>query len=546
MSTIIARNIRFSFGGLTVLDGIDLTVTSGDRVGIVAPNGIGKSTLLKILSGDLAPETGTVTCAPQSATVVRLAQEPDIRPDETLLDNLARRTGVAAAHDALDAAAAALTIGTDGADDEYSQALERWLALGAADFPDRAEVIAAELGLTLGDRGATQLSGGQKARLALTAVLLAQPDILLLDEPTNDLDSEGLARLESHVRNTRAGIALVSHDRAFLSAVVNRVLEVDEFTRQGAEYAGGWDAFLAEHDNTRRRAIEARATYEEQRGRLSDSARQIRQWSQVGGQRAAGAQFRRDEPDKNIRAKASRDAQNLGSGAAKVDKAIERLDQSAPEVVREPWRLQLSIGNTRRSGDVVVTLREAVIERGDVRLGPMDISVHWAERIRITGPNGSGKSTLIDALLGREKLTDGSRYAGPGVVFGELDQSRREFNTESPVVDVIAAAAGLEVGEARTLMAKFRLRGETALRPARELSPGERTRAGLALLQARSVNCLVLDEPTNHLDIEAIEQLEHAIEAYTGTLLLVTHDRRLADAVRVDRTIDVRGLHGEG
>jgi ATPase subunit of ABC transporter with duplicated ATPase domains len=187
-------------------------------------------------------------------------------------------------------------------------------------------------------------------------------------------------------------------------------------------------------------------------------------------------------------------------------------------------------------------LREAVIERGDIRLGPLDLAVHWAERIGLAGPNGSGKTTLIDAVLGRQELRAGSRYVGPGVIFGELDQSRREFATPTPVVEVIAAAAQLEIVEARALLAKFRLRGDTALRPAKALSPGERTRAGLALLQARGVNCLVLDEPTNHLDIEAIEQLEQALEAYTGTLLLVTHDRRLAQAVRLDRTIDLPTL----
>ena len=153
---------------------------------------------------------------------------------------------------------------------------------------------------------------------------------------------------------------------------------------------------------------------------------------------------------------------------------------------------------------MVVALRHAVVSRGEVTLGPVDLTVGPADRIRITGPNGAGKTTLVDALLGRQPLAEGERYAGPSVVFGELDQSRREFSGQTPVVDVIRAATGLAPEEARTLLAKFRLGGDAALRPAASLSPGERTRAGLALLQAREVNCLVLDEPTNHLDLEAI------------------------------------------
>jgi ATPase subunit of ABC transporter with duplicated ATPase domains len=211
--------------------------------------------------------------------------------------------------------------------------------------------------------------------------------------------------------------------------------------------------------------------------------------------------------------------------------------------VREPWQLRLTIAAAPRAGDVVVELRDAVVARGDVVLGPFDLTVGWAERLRLTGPNGAGKTTLVDALTGRQPLRAGSRYAGPSVVFGELDQSRRLFDTGRPVADVIRAAApGLDATAVRTLLAKFRLGGDTALRPANRLSPGERTRSGLALLQARGVNCLILDEPTNHLDLPAIEQLESALEGYAGTLILITHDRRLAEAVRIDRTVDVREL----
>jgi ATPase subunit of ABC transporter with duplicated ATPase domains len=550
MSRLSAVNVSVSFGSTAVLDGVSLSIGSGDRVGIIAPNGVGKSTLLKVLAGELEPDSGTVTRSPVSTTVLRLAQEPDIRPGESLADHLSRRTQVAAAQADLDVSLSALSNGEAGADDAYDAALHRWLALGGADLPERMALLTAELGLpdNLLDRNAAELSGGQQARLGLAAVLLAQPDILLLDEPTNDLDDAGLALLEARLRGSRAGLALVSHDRALLAALASQILELDEFSRHSSMFTGGWDAYVTERGLARRRAIDAYNAYETERDKLTEAARRQRQWARSGAQRATSARTQQSEPDKSIRAFHVASAQSTGSGAAKIDRAISRLDADAPEEVREPWQLQLSIGETRRAGAVAVSLTSAVVSRGEVTLGPVSMTIGPADRIRITGPNGSGKTTLVDALLGRVSLLAGQRYAGPSVVFGELDQTRRAFATDAPVMEVVRAAAGLPSDEeARTLLAKFRLRGDAALRPSSALSPGERTRAGLALLQARGVNFLTLDEPTNHLDIEAIEQLEQALRSYSRTVVLVTHDRRLADAVPTDQTIDVRDLHaGKG
>jgi len=215
------------------------------------------------------------------------------------------------------------------------------------------------------------------------------------------------------------------------------------------------------------------------------------------------------------------------------------LDAETVAEPRKEWELRLELPAAPRSGEQVATLHRAVVQRATFTLGPVDLDVRWADRIAIVGANGGGKTTLLQALFGRLPLTSGTVSVGPGVVVGELDQVRREFAGEATVVDVLRASSGLLPDEARTLLAKFGLKARHVERASGSLSPGERTRAGLALLMARQTNCLVLDEPTNHLDLPAIEQLEAAINDYSGTLLLVSHDRRLLEAVPTKRTIEV-------
>jgi len=242
--------------------------------------------------------------------------------------------------------------------------------------------------------------------------------------------------------------------------------------------------------------------------------------------------------DKHIKAHNRASSEKQAAKAKQTDRRIERL-----EVVEEPrkeWELRMEIATAPRSGAVVATLRGATARRGDFSFGPVDLQIDWADRVAITGANGAGKSTLLAALLGRLPLEAGAAHLGPGVVVGEVDQARGLFLGDEPLMAAFGAAVPeLPDAEVRTLLAKFGLRAAHVLRPADTLSPGERTRAALALLQARGVNLLVLDEPTNHLDLAAIEQLESALAGYPGTLLLVTHDRRMLAAVHTTRHIEV-------
>ncbi|WHT20023.1 ABC-F family ATP-binding cassette domain-containing protein [Crossiella sp. CA-258035] len=539
MSVLLARKVTLSFGPRTVLSEVDLDVSPGDRIGLSAPNGAGKSTLLRVLAGELPPEEGTVTLRP-GAVLAHLTQETDPRPGESLRDHLARRTGVAQAEAELERTAAAQA--TDpGEGDAYAKALDHWTAVGAADFDERAAALCQRLGLPadlLTGRTPGQLSGGQAARLRLASVLLARADVLLLDEPTNDLDAHGLDLLEHHVAGSRAGIVLVSHDREFLARTVTSVATIDEFSHRLSVFRGGWQAYLDEQETQARHAREAYESYAGKRDSLLQRSRRMKEWSRSGVRRVAKS----DEPDKNIKAAKKQGAENTAARGSTVDRELARLTEV--EEPREAWELRLTLPSAGRGSEIAFTLRGAVVERGDVRLGPLDLTIGGGERWRITGPNGSGKSTLLGALLGRIPLLAGERSVGASVLVGEVDQLRHTFDTEDSALDVVMAATGLHAEPARTLLAKFRVGADAVLRPARELSPGERTRAGLAVLQARGTTCLVLDEPTNHLDLPAIEQLEQALADYPGTLILITHDRRLAEAVRVDHVLDVTAESG--
>jgi ATPase subunit of ABC transporter with duplicated ATPase domains len=539
-ASLSARDVAVSRGAATILDRVSLTVAPGDRVVVVGPNGVGKTTLLRALSGEQPLEAGAVTRHPAAATVVHVPQEPDVLPGETLATHLARRTGVAAASTALERGTAALAAGEAGADDAYAAALETWLAVGAADFAERADAVTGRLGLAVDllERGAGELSGGQAARLRLAAVLLTRADVLLLDEPTNDLDLPGLAALEEMVAGFSGGLVVVSHDREFCARVARRVVEIDEFTHRVAEYAGGWEGYLAERAAARARAEAEYTEYATQREVLVERSRRMKEWARAGALRAAKDE---NEPDKNIKYGRVQRAQRTGAKGAAAERAADRLEPV--EQPRDPWQLRLTIAAAGRGSEVVFSLRDAVVARGEVRLGPVNLSVAAGERVRLAGPNGSGKSTLIGAVLGRIPLEAGEAYVGPGVAVGELEQARDVLRGPEPLLEVFRGLSGLGIEDSRTLLAKFRIGAEVVLRPADTLSPGERTRAGLALFQARGSNFLVLDEPTNHLDLPAIEQLEQALATYEGTLLLVTHDRRLAETVAVTRVIDVADLH---
>ncbi|OBJ38681.1 heme ABC transporter ATP-binding protein [Mycolicibacterium mucogenicum] len=540
-ATLVTTNLAGGFAHRTLFERLDVTVAPGDVIGVVGSNGAGKSTLLRILAGELAPLDGVVNLAPADAFVGWLPQEHERVPGETVAAYVARRTGCAAATRAMDAAAEALADSTADAD-AYSAALDHWLATGAADLEERLPAVLADLGL---DSDAvrpestlmTALSGGQAARVGLAALMLSRFDIVLLDEPTNDLDLNGLARLEEIVGNLRGGVVLVSHDREFLARTVTRVVELDLAQNRTTIYGGGYESYLEEREVARRHRREQYDEFAEKKADLVARARTQREWSSQG---VRNAMRKAPDNDKNRRTAQTESSEKQAQKVRQMESRIARLEEV--EEPRKEWTLQFTIGAAPRSSSVVATLDNAVVRQGDFVLGPVSLQVDAGERIGITGPNGAGKSTLLRLLLGRQQPDEGRASLGTNVAVGEIDQARADFTGDSRLVDRFEQfVPSWTTADVRTLLAKFGLRADHVERTVDELSPGERTRAGLALLQARGTNVLVLDEPTNHLDLPAIEQLEQALETYDGALLLVTHDRRMLQNVRLDRSWLVEG-----
>jgi len=439
--TLAARTITKSHGETVVLDGLSLSVTPSSRIGVVGPNGIGKSTLLRLLAGVEQPDSGRVTREPPGLSVAYLVQE----------------------------------------------------------------------------REAERLSGGEAARRNLEAILAADADVLLLDEPTNDLDFAGLELLERFLASHRGGVVAVSHDRAFLERMTS-VVELEAETRRVRVYAGGWSEFVAQREAARERHEASYAGFVSERERLEEQARRMRRWEERGY-----GQGRKKKKTKDVK-----------KAAARKLRRLERVEKPWT-----PWQLRLSLAPASRGGDVVARLSQAVVERDGFRVGPVDLELRHRDRLALLGRNGAGKTTLLQGLLGELPLVSGERRLGPGTVLGELPQGPGPFAGEERLLDRFVAESGLAAGEARSLLATFALGADDVLRPGRSLSPGERSRAAIALLSARGVNVLVLDEPTNNLDLEAIEQLELALAGYEGAAVLVSHDRRFLDAFGATGTLEL-------
>ena len=529
------QNLRKHYGAVTVLADINFVLNDGERVGLVGPNGTGKSTLLRCLVGAEQPDAGRVVLSPPGARFGYLPQSFAEHDTRTFAEVVA-----SAQADFLDAEshlqAAANDLATRGDDGfgAYEAALARFEALGGYARMTRAASVldGLDLGRLAPDQPVRTLSGGQKTRLGLALLLLGAPDVLVLDEPTNHLDVDALEWLESFLATTPGAVLVVSHDRAFLDAVVSRILYLDPDTRTLQSYAGGYSDFAVarEHEHNLqadawRRQQEYVARVERDISRLKSQARSIE----------LSTTARQPGLRKFARKKAA-----LGKSR---EKKLERYLESDERVDRPAlhWPINLDFGAPPPSGRAVLQVEKVAFGYPGAPLlfDQVSFEVRYGHRLALVGPNGAGKTSLLRLIQGRLEPLRGSIRLGSGVRPGVLAQEQETLDPSATVLETVLRARPMSERDARGFLPMFLFTGDEVFKTVAACSPGERARLQLANLVLGGCNLLLLDEPINHLDIEAREHFLRALEVFPGTVIVVAHDRVFLRAF-ARRTLEVR------
>jgi ATP-binding cassette subfamily F protein 3 len=521
MAVLIASELRKEFAGDPLFENVSFTVGRKDRLSLAGANGAGKTTLLRAIARETSIQGGKLAFA-KGTRIALHDQRPPLEYDITL-----REYALSGARDLLELEAELRRLEeamAGGAHDEptlrrYSEAQASLEHAGGWSWRDRAAASVRGLGFADGDldRPLGTFSGGELTRASLARALAGSPDLLLLDEPTNHLDVQNLEWLERELETIDAAVILVAHDRWFLEAVTTSVLEL---APGGAHYfSGPW------HEWRQEKAARAAAA-----GRTAD--------------RVSVDIVRLERFVERFRYKKSKakQAQAKLTQIARLEKERSAARQEVESLTKRKRTLGFDFLDPPRSGRIVLEVNDVTLSAGDKQLlEGATLVVERGEKVGLVGPNGSGKTTLLAAILDGHPLDGGRIVLGHGVLPGYFSQHGLELPTSGSVLDATAVATGLSRPKAQTLLGRFLFSGwETHERAVTALSGGERRRLALALLVASGVNFLVLDEPTNHLDVESREALEAALEAFPGTILLVSHDRALLDAVP-DRIVAFEG-----
>ncbi len=504
MILLEVQELRKHFAETPVLSGVSFDVRPGDRIGLVGPNGTGKTTLLRILAAEDEADAGTCRLH-ESARIGYMQQHPIAGGTTSLWDEArsALLPLLTLQHDA-EETAKRLAECDDPTErqrlaaryDYLQQELHRQ---DAYNLDHKVERVLGGLGFSSSSYKASvgTLSGGEQNRLMLAKLLLAEPDLMLLDEPSNHLDIEATQWLEEFLAGCTAAMVLVSHDRYFLDKVTNHTLELFHGTVE--RYSGNFSAYWRQKSE---RLCVQRRTFEKQQAEIEKMKDFIRRNSY--GQKHAQAEDRR--------------------------KKLERIEEVAPprEIVAPP----MGFPDGQRSGDIVFRVEHVAKSYQRPLFSDLTFDIQRGERWAIMGPNGSGKSTLLKGLLGKVPLDAGRVVVGQGVDIGYFDQHLQQLAADQMVVDAVRPVnRDLDQPKRRGLLARFGLTGDTHLQEVTSLSGGEQCRAALARLAAEEANVLILDEPTNHLDLWARDSLERSLQSFQGTVVLVSHDRYFIDQV---------------
>ncbi|MGD9932493.1 MAG: ribosomal protection-like ABC-F family protein [Dehalococcoidia bacterium] len=536
-------NLSRRFGSHTVLDDVTFAIERGERIGLIGPNGAGKSTLLNCIRGKDAPDAGTVSVAP-GATVARIDQTVAPPAGTTLCQFVGG--DLEAARLEMQAAAASLDGGSQGSELYYTTAEANFDAAGG--YAALIEVDATLRALDLGDidpsTPVAQLSGGQKTRAALARALLSRPDILLLDEPTNHLDGAGMTWLEGVLCAFTGTVVVVSHDRAFLDAVVTGTLFLDPDTRTVRKYPGNYSAFAAARAEEREQQSEAWKHQQEYVNRVRSDI------SRLKGE-ASAVELATTPRQPGVRVLSRKKAAVAKSREKKLERYL--ADEERVEKPIAGWSLDVRFGSGPDAGREAFRVRDAACGYGgDPVIAGVTFDILHGQRVAFSGAIGAGKSTLLRLLAGALTVSDGECWRSPNVRIAVLTQEQEALNPGKTVLQSIRAVRPMDETEARSFLHHFLFAGDSALRRVGDCSPGERARLQLAVAVAAGANVLLLDEPMNHLDTDGREHFAEALDAFDGAVIAVSHDRRFVDrfAERVLHagagtvTVEERGARG--